>query len=111
MDGDPLVLTASDAQYVSLTPLLAASTSSEGGDLSWSPGLSPHLSGFVDIGYAHLTGAQQSNVYSAAVGATYLLSESISIVMRYDYIRRQADPNLSGYIQNAVTLGLHKSFD
>jgi uncharacterized protein (PEP-CTERM system associated) len=111
VDGDPVVLTAYDVKDISLSPLIAPSFATEGGNLSWSPGISPRLSGFALVGYSHLTGAEKGDDYSVAIGATYLLSESISLVMRYDFIRRQAEPSSGGYIQNAVTLGLHKSFD
>ncbi len=111
VNEDPVVLTAYHIQDISLEPFVVPSSASEGGTLSWSPGLSPNLSGLVVIGFSHLTGAEQADVYNAAVGATYLLSDSLSIVMRYDFIRHQADPSSGGYIQNAVTLGLHKSFN
>lgn len=111
VNEDPIVFTAYHIQDISLEPFVVPSSASEGGTLAWSPGLSPSLSGLVVIGFSHLTGAEQADVYNAAVGATYLLSDSLLIVMRYDFIRRQADPSSSGYVQNAVTLGLHKSFN
>jgi hypothetical protein len=110
-DGDPIALTAYDAQQISLTPFFVSSSSSEGGDLSWSPMFSPSLTGLALVGYAHETGVEVGDVYNAAVGATYLISESLGLDLRYDFIRRQGQSGSGSYIQNAITVGLHKSFN
>lgn len=109
--GNSFDLTAYSTKSISFTPLLAASFNVEGGNLSWSPEFSLSLSGFALAGYAHQNGATRSDAYNAAIGATYSLSESLSLIMRYDFILREADPSSAGYVQNAVTIALHKSFD
>ena len=109
--GNPFDLTAFDTQSISLTPLLAQSFIVEGANISWSPEISPSLSAFALGGYAHQTGVERADIYNAALGATYFLSDSLSLIMRYDFIRREADPSSAGYLQNAVTIALHKSFN
>jgi len=111
LDGNPLELTAYKIQSISVTPLLAPSFDSEGANLSWSPGISERLSGFALAGYAHVTGTSKSDVYSAEIGATYSLSDSLSLIARYDFILRETNPSSTGYLQNALTIALHKSFD
>lgn len=111
MGNDPIVVTLYDVQDNSLTPQFAPSSSSEGANVSWTPGLSPRLSGLALAGYARQNGAVEASVYNAAVGASYRLSDTLSLIMRYDIIRRDAVPSSDGYLQNAVTIGLHKSFD
>jgi uncharacterized protein (PEP-CTERM system associated) len=111
VEDNPIVLTIYDVQDISLTPQLAPSSSSEGVNMSWAPGLSPRLSGLALVGYGRQNGATQDSVYNAALGASYLLSESLSLVARYDFVRRNAAPSSEGYLQNAVTIGLHKSFN
>lgn len=111
LEGDPIVLTAYDVQNISYTPYLAPSSSAEGANLSWSPGLSQNLTGLTVVGFAHQNGAERGNIYNAAVGATYELSHSLSVILRYDFIRRDTEPATGGYLQNAVTVSLHKSLD
>jgi len=109
--GNPVALTAYYVRSASFTPLLAPSSDSDGVNLSWLPALSPNLSGLAIVGYAHVSSsAFGSDFYNAAAGATYLLSDSLSLVLRYDFIRNETRLGSGGYTENAVTLGLHKSF-
>jgi uncharacterized protein (PEP-CTERM system associated) len=111
LGDDPVELTTYYVRSDSFTPLLAPSSNSNGANLSWLPALSPRLSGLATIGYSHVSSnGYSTDIYNAAAGATYLLSDSISIVLRYDFIRNETDSGSGSYFQNAVTLGLHKSF-
>ncbi len=109
--GDPIVLTLYDVEDDSLTPELAPSSSVDGVNLSWSPGLSPQLSGLALLGYSRQRGAFEASDYNAAVGASYRLSDTLSLNLRYDFIRQESAQGLGGYLQNAVTIGLHTSFN
>jgi uncharacterized protein (PEP-CTERM system associated) len=111
VDADSIVLTAYYVQQISLTPLFVPSSSTEGGNLTWSTELSRPLSVLATVGYAHITERQRADLYSGALGATYQLSGTLSLVARYDFIYRRAEPSSGGYLQNAVTIGLHKAFD
>lgn len=108
---DSIILTAYDVRQISYTPFFVPSSASEGGNLTWSPVLSPSLTGSAAVGYAHGTGLLPGDVYNASVGATYMLSDTLTLALRYDLIHRTAGAGAGGFLQNAVTLGLHKSFD
>ncbi len=110
-DGDPIVLTVYDVRQISLTPQFSPSSSAEGGNLSWSREFSESLSGSVLLGYAHDTGVEGGDSYNGSVGANYRISDSTGVDLRYDYIRRLAGGGAPGYVQNAITLGLHKYFN
>jgi uncharacterized protein (PEP-CTERM system associated) len=111
MAGDPIVLTFYDVRDDSLTPQFAPSSSTDGVNLSWTLGLSPQLSGLALLGYARQSGAVETSIYNAALGTSYRLSDTLSLILRYDFIRNDAVPSSAGYLQNAVTIGLHKTFD
>jgi hypothetical protein len=106
-DGNPIALTAYDVQQISLTPLVVPSFAAEGGDLSWSPQLWERLTAFALVGYAHELGGLSGDLYNGAVGANYSISDTLTLDVRYDIIRREGT---GGFLQNAVTLGLHKTF-
>lgn len=110
MEDDSLVVTAYDAREISLTPALAPSSSAEGAQVSMSTPLSPRLSGFTLAGYAHQTGTAPGDIYDVSIGGSYLLSDSLSLELRYDLTRHTSQPSYGGYLQNAVTLGIHKYF-
>ncbi|HTW30831.1 MAG TPA: hypothetical protein VMD76_04080, partial [Candidatus Sulfotelmatobacter sp.] len=110
MDSSSLVLTAYDSRQISLTPLYVPSSSGEGAQLSWSTAFSPRLNGVAVAGYTRETGFGAGDVYNIAIGGTYLITDSLALQLRYDLIRRDGEPSSTGYLQNAVTLGLHKFF-
>lgn len=111
VDGDPITLSAYYAQQISLTPLFVPSNTTQGIQLSWSPQLSERLAAFALAGYAHLNGEGRSDMYSAALGATYRLSDTLALSARYDFLLRAGDANSGGYLQDSVTLSIHKFFE
>jgi uncharacterized protein (PEP-CTERM system associated) len=110
-DDGPVVLTAYDVQDISFTPLEFPSSTTEGGNVSWSPALSEQLSGLATVNYSHELGGAPADVYGAGVGLTFLTSASWSISIRYDFIWREAPVHGAEYTQDLLTLGVHKSFD
>jgi uncharacterized protein (PEP-CTERM system associated) len=116
LDGDSLSLTAYYLQSTQLTAVGLSSSevgqvdTTEAGTLIWNRPLSPDLTGQLSAGYSHLN-LDNADLYNTSVGLTQVLSESLSIVLRYDLIYREAHPNAGGYLQNAVTIGLHKTFE
>jgi hypothetical protein len=106
-----VVFTVYDVQDISLTPLEAPSSTSEGGTLSWSPALAERLSGLASVNFSHVLGGAPANVYGVSVGLTYLTLASWSFSVRYDFICRAAPVHEAGYSQDFLTLGIHKSFD
>jgi hypothetical protein len=111
LGDDSVTLTAYNVRQISYTPFFAPSTSSEGANLTWSPTLSERLTGFAIAGYDHGLGFDAGNDYNGALGGTYLLSDTLTLALRYDFIRRVAGAGGNGYLQNAVTIGLHKTID
>jgi uncharacterized protein (PEP-CTERM system associated) len=111
LGGNPFNLAAYSIKSISFTPLLASSFNTEGANLSWLPAISPRLSALALAGYAHVSGGGRADTYNGAIGATYLVSDSLSLIMRYDFILRKSDPSSTGYLQDAVTIALHKSFN
>ena len=109
-DND-LLLTAFYQRNLSLTPLTSPSSIVKGTTISWSRSLAERLSANASAGYRHVSGVGNGDLYNASLGADYALSESLAVNMRYDLIRREVAPNNTSYIQNVLTIGVHKSFD
>jgi uncharacterized protein (PEP-CTERM system associated) len=110
LDENSFRVTAFYQRNLSLTPLLAPSSTIEGTILTWFRPFTPRLTGDASVGYRHLIGAGGGDAYNAAFAASYKLSESLAISARYDFIRRKAELSDASYIQNAITIGIHKSF-
>jgi hypothetical protein len=110
-DANQLVLTGYYADNQSLTPLETPSSTVSGGNLSWSRSLIPSLTGQAQVAYSRVSGTEDADLYQFSAGADYLASESISLSLRYDLIWHKALGDGAGYLQNAVTLSIHKSFD
>jgi uncharacterized protein (PEP-CTERM system associated) len=77
---------------------------------SWQRPLSADLSGYSSLGYSH-SELGGSELYSASLGLTKTLTDSLSAVARYDFFYHNAHPSTIGYVQSAVTIGLHKTFN
>ncbi len=107
--GNPVSLIAYDIQQDSLTGQLPPETTTRGLNLNFSPTLTPQLYGLLTAGY-NLVSTDHARVLNVGVGARYLLSDSLSVGLRYDLILRDAHPQTSGYLQNAVTLSVSKNF-
>lgn len=110
-DANQLVLTGYYADNQSLTPLETPSSTISGGNLSWSRSLVPSLTGQAQIAYSRVSGTEDADLYQFSAGADYLASETISLSLRYDLIWHKAIGNGAGYVQNAITLSIRKSFD
>jgi uncharacterized protein (PEP-CTERM system associated) len=107
--SNPISLVLYDVQQTSLTGQIPPQITTRGANLNYSPTLSPDLFGLATVGY-NLVSTDHAHVFNAGVGARYLLSQTLSVAMRYDFILRTAHPNTSGYVQNAVTLSINKNF-
>ncbi|MGH6877678.1 MAG: hypothetical protein ACREHV_09925, partial [Rhizomicrobium sp.] len=116
LNDDSLSLTAYTMQSTQLTSVgffggqIGQVDNTEGGVFAWSRPLSPDLTGLASAGYSH-SNIGDSDLYNATLGLTRVLSQSLSVVLRYDLIDREAHPGTGGYLQNAVTIGLHKTFE
>ncbi|HEX3653505.1 MAG TPA: hypothetical protein VHU18_11855 [Rhizomicrobium sp.] len=110
-DADQLVLTGYYVDNQSLTPLETPSSTISGGTFSWSHNLAPRLTGQAQVAYGQISGTEDANLYQFAAVANYLASDTISLSLRYDLIWHKAIGDGQGYVQNAVTLSIHKSFD
>ncbi len=105
-----VVFSAFDVRNDSLTSSIPSSAI-KGESITWSRDLEPGLSANVQASYSRVTGFEDANLYQFAAGASYALSGSMNIALRYDFIWHKTVPSGSGYLQNAITLSLHKSFD
>jgi len=116
LDDDSLSLTLYHMQSTQLTGTgqfgeqVGSVVSTEGGTLSWYRTFSYDLSGLASAGYGR-SNSGDADTYSAALRLTQTLSESLSAVVSYNFIYRDAHPSSGGYLQNAITIGLHKTFD
>jgi hypothetical protein len=117
IDDNPLSLTIYYLQSTQLTPIggvfndqVGQTETSAGGILSWSRPFTPDLSGLMSAGYNH-SNQGDAGIYNGTLGLTKILSQSLSIILRYDLIYRDAHPSTSGYVQNVITIGLHKTFN
>jgi uncharacterized protein (PEP-CTERM system associated) len=115
-DNNPLSLTIYYLQSTQLTPTgsfnsqMGQTETTAGGIFSWSRPLTPGLSGLMSAGYNH-SSQGNADIYNGTLGLTQILSQSLSVVLRYDFIYRDAHPSASGYLQNVITIGLHKTFN
>jgi uncharacterized protein (PEP-CTERM system associated) len=108
--GDsPIALTVYNAQQFSLTGGSPPETTTRGATVSWTPTLSEDLFAFLEGGVNYID-TDRGNTYNFGLGGHYLLSASLSLGMRYDFVYRTARPYTGGYIQNAVTVSLNKDF-
>jgi len=108
--GDsPVALTVYNAQQFSLTGGTPPETTTRGATVSWTPTLSEDLFAFLEGGVNYID-TDHGNTYNFGLGGHYLLSGSLSLGMRYDFVYRTARPYTGGYIQNAVTVSLNKDF-
>jgi uncharacterized protein (PEP-CTERM system associated) len=116
IDDNPLSLTVYYLQSTQLTPTGFSNSqvgqveTSTGGIFSWFRELGPDLSGLASAGYNH-SNQGNADVYNGTIGLTRTLSQSLSVILRYDVIYRDAHPSTGAYLQNVITIGLHKSFD
>jgi hypothetical protein len=116
IDDNSLSLTVYYLQSTQLTPTgsfnsqVGQMDTTAGGIFSWSRAFAPDLSGFMSAGYNH-SNQGDADIYNGTLGLTQILSQSLSVVLRYDFIYRDAHPSTSGYLQNVITIGLHKTFD
>jgi hypothetical protein len=110
-DGGPVVLTVYDVQNISFTPFQTPSSTSEGAAISWSPALTDQVTGLGTINYSHELGGAAADTYGASVGMTYTTLGSWSFNLRYDFVWRDAPVRGTGYTQDLLTFGIHKSFD
>lgn len=85
--------------------------------VNWLQPLSADIDGLSSFGYSRLNTSDShgssgtSDAYDFALGATKVLSGSLSLVLRYDLIYHVPATTSGGYLQNTFTLGLHKTFD
>ena len=85
-----------------------------GANLSLSRAIVPGLSANLSVGYSHGdvnadTGIGDS--YNASLGMTKEISNSLLLEFRYDVFERNPGASSTGYVQNAITIGLHKTFN
>lgn len=106
--GTPISLVAYDVQQDSLTGQLPPETTTKGLNLNYSPTLTPQLFGLLTMGY-NLVSIDHAHVFNTGIGARYLLSDTLSVGLRYDFILRDTHPNTGGYVQNAVTFSVSKN--
>jgi predicted porin len=111
---DSFALTVYNVQSDSLTGPVPPDTTTKGVDVTYSKQVTRDLNAFLDAGYSRQN-IGDSNIWNAGIGATYDFSDKFFLRVRYDYIRRDAEDFApggfgSGYIQNAVTISLLKSF-
>jgi uncharacterized protein (PEP-CTERM system associated) len=116
IEQNTLSLTIYHAQTTQLTrnglfgtPVGQVNTS-DGAIFSWSRTLVPGVSGTASLSYTR-SGFDNSNLFNTTFQLTKELSRSFSIVLRYDLIHRDANANTNSFLQNAVTIGLHKTLD
>ena len=107
--GSPFSLTLYRSQQISLTGGTPPETTTTGIYVSWSPTLSDRLFGLAQAGYNYVD-VDRTHVFDAALGAHYLLSETLSVGLRYDYIHRDVRFTGGGFVQNALTLSIAKNF-
>lgn len=127
-ENSPIVLTFLRLDSTRLTGLDAFAQAGDidvtnGAILTWKPALNRMLSGYVSLRYYHSDVTSQqpefffyktvttvSNNYGVSLGLTQILSDSLTAVLRYDLTYHEPDNNVPGSLQNALTLGLHKTF-
>lgn len=109
LGSSPVTLMLYNAQQFSLTGGSPPETTTRGANVSWTPTLSEDLFAFIQGGVNYID-LDRGNTYNAALGGHYILSPTLTVGLRYDFIYRTARPYNGGYIQNAVTLSLNKNF-
>lgn len=116
IDDNPLSLTVYYLESTELTPSgpfnsqVGQTETATGGILSWSRAFTQDLSGLMSAGYSH-SNQGDAGTYNATLGLTETLSQSLSVILRYDFIYRDAHPSTGGYLQNVITIGIHKTFN
>lgn len=66
---------------------------------------------FSSAGSASFSRTNFGNTYDVSIGANDVLSETLSVIARYDLISRDGHNGLQGYTQNLLTLGLHATLN
>jgi hypothetical protein len=62
-------------------------------------------------GSANYSRTNFGDTYGASVSAIKVLSQSLSLSARYDFIGRDGHNGVPGYTQNLLTLGIHATLD
>ena len=99
----------SSSGTISLTGGTPPEVTTRGATVDWTPTISDDLYAFLEGG-VNYTDTDRGNTYNFGLGGHYLLSPTLSLGMRYDFIYRTARPYTGGYLQNAVTVSLNKDF-
>jgi uncharacterized protein (PEP-CTERM system associated) len=125
-DNNPINLTVLHIERTQLTDAasfgqIGRVETSNGVILSWHPTLTNRLTGLASIRYERVDlGEDQplfygiptnSDDYGAALGLTWIISGTLSGIARYDFVYRQAHSSSDSSYENALTIGLRKTFD
>ena len=127
IEGNPIRLTILHLERTQLTQSssfggqVGRIETSEGAILSWHPWLASQLSGLVGLHFEHVNlgtdellpfiPTSNSDNYGATLGLTWRISRSLTGIARYDFVYRDAHSSSQSSYENALTIGLHKTFN